>query len=158
MAILYVAILITLAAAGATDDTPTEGYTGQIVCFSDSVKGTKMAESAARYLSSRGEENYYSRSFVASGIEEDGNNTHLLILILSPEGERAFERSRKSFEESLMILLRKMTAYFGNNRATVILQKQDKSNLMEASFSSVGGATVKNLLKSTATPKSSVSQ
>ena len=156
MQALFAIILIVLAACGATEDIATTGYMGIIACFSDSPQGTKMAESAAGFLSSRGEEQYYSRSFVVTGVEGEGSN-RFLILILSPEGEKAFEKSRHPFKKSLIALLKKMSNHFGDNKVSAVIQKQDKTNVIEALFNNDGAATIKNLQKGIDTDQDSSS-
>lgn len=112
---------------------------GSITCYSDSAEGTAAAESVARLISDRGQERYYSKSFVVTEREDKDSNRYL-ILILSPEGDRAFEKSRQDFDDALLALLQKMKKHFGDERVEVVLQHPDKSNMMEAYFDGKGGA------------------
>lgn len=112
---------------------------GSIACYSDSAVGTEAAESVARLISDRGQERYYSKSFVVTEREDKDSNRYV-ILILSPEGDRAFGKSRQDFDDTLLALLQKMKKHFGDERVEVVLQHPDKSNLMEAYFDGKGGA------------------
>ncbi|MEI6633199.1 MAG: hypothetical protein WCP22_05185 [Chlamydiota bacterium] len=116
----------------------------EIVCFSDSAAGMEAAQAAARLLSDRGQGRYYSKSFVVTE-REDKDSNRFLILILSPDGDKAFDTTRQGFDDSLLALLQKMKNFCGDTKISVILQRPDKSNMMEAYFDDKGAGALKGL-------------
>lgn len=150
--------LAMAAAALMHTEAPSQkpAYTGSITCFSDTAEGTGIAQLAAGILSERAQEKYFSKSFlVSSADEKDGNR--LLILILSDEGEKAFATARGPFEETILVVLQRMKRHTGDTRTSIVLQKQDKTNLAEASFDSSGLASLKSfgVLSAAAPPSAS---
>ena len=133
MKILVVIALIIPALCAADNLDQELSYVGSIICFSDSISGTKMAEAAARFLTSEGQEGYYSTVFVVSSME-DTYSDRFLILILSADGEKQFRNSSALFEKVLRILMERMKRHFGDNKVSVVLQQQDKTNIIEAQF------------------------
>ncbi|MDD5557780.1 MAG: hypothetical protein PHN82_11125 [bacterium] len=141
---MKIAGLILLAALlGGIEEGPEPSSVSSIICFSDSGRGMALAEKAAEFLTSRGQANRFSKSYVVSALDEQEDN-RLLILILSEEGETAFRESRAAFEPVLLSLLREMKAHFEGNNVSVILQGPDKANLLEASLDGEGIASLKS--------------
>lgn len=130
---------------------PPESATKGIISFSDSAEGSEVAQAAARFLADRGQERFYSKSFMAIDREDKESNRYL-ILVLSPEGERALGTERQGFDDALLALLQKMKKHFGDNRVEVILQHPDKSNMMEAYFDEKGGGALKGFLATSPPP------
>lgn len=130
---------------------PLERSIEEIVCFSDSAEGAEVAQAAARFLAGRGQQRFYSKSFVAIDRGDKESNRYL-ILVLSPEGDRAFDTERQGFDDALLALLQKMKKHFEDNRVEVILQHPDKSNMMEAYFDEKGGGALKGFLAPSPTP------
>lgn len=139
----YLGLLLgTTLAVSAVDDKALPA--DEIVCFSDSAVGTEVARAAARFLSDRRQQHNYSKSFVVTE-REDRDSSRYLILILSPEGDGAFDKARQEFDDALLALLQKMKTHFGDDKVSVILQHPDKSNMMEAYFDARGAGALKGL-------------
>ena len=151
---MLLGMLVTASAAYAASDKALS--VGEIVCFSDSAVGMEAAQAAARLLSDRGQGRYYSKSFVVTD-REDGNSNRFLILVLSPDGDKAFEKARQGFDDSLLALLQKMKNYCVDAKVSVILQRPDKSNRMEAYFDDKGAGALKGLSAPPNPPRAAIS-
>jgi len=139
---MLLGMVVAASAACAASDKALP--IGEIMCFSDSAVGTEAAQAAVRLLSDRGQGRYYSKSFVVTE-REDKDSNRFLILILSPDGDKAFDKARQEFDDALLALLQKMKNYCGDTKVSVILQRPDKSNMMEAYFDDKGAGALKGL-------------
>ena len=138
-------IAVAAALSGQTPAAGIPGRVGGIICFSDSALGERMAEAAAKYLQSEGLDKYFSKSFVVTGIGETEEFNRLLILIMTAGGEKAFESAPAPFRKALLELLDQMKVRFGDTKVSVVLQREDKSNVIELDYSKNKAAVIRDL-------------